>query len=297
MSCLALLPLLLFASQQDFVADALKALDAGQPAVAEPLLRQAVSAAPDDYFGHFNLALALSMQNKDEEAVSEFRRALALKPGLYEADLNLGMVLLRDKKASDALPVLKEAVEAKPDLARPNFYYGEALLQTGDSAGADHYIRAAAAIDPRYRDNIPAPAPPAPPPVTLAPAPLSEFDTRMNLGKKLRDDHKYDEAAQQFIDATKLQPDSTPAWNNLAGVLVIAKRFSEAVGALDRLKALEPETPGQLYFRAISLDSLRQHKPAVAAYRQFLAADGGKMPDEEFLARQRIRIIESEMKR
>src|SRR5271167_4452895 len=100
-SLAAVIGFLLFAPSQDFLADGLKALDAGQPAAAETLFRQAAEASPGDYFGHFNLALALSMQNKDAEAVPEFRKTLEQKPGLYEADLNLGMILLRDKNAAD----------------------------------------------------------------------------------------------------------------------------------------------------------------------------------------------------
>jgi len=71
----------------------------------------------------------------------------------------------------------------------------------------------------------------------------------------------------------------------------------QGLDALDRAKAMAPETPGQLYFRAISLDGLRQHKPALEAYRQFLAVADGKFPDQEFLSRQRMRIIEEEIRR
>lgn len=401
----ALIGFFLSAPPQDFLADGLKALDAGQPAAAESLLRQAAEANPGDYFVHFNLALALSMQNKDAEAVPEFRKTLELKPGLYEADLNLGMILLRDKNAAEALPVLKEAAESKPEVARPNFYYAQALFATGDFAGSEmHYavavkadtrpsaaaelglgqsllrqsrldeaaghLRAAIALDVRYRDSLlelaaayekagqlPAamaiyrefPDNPAAKQrigelllasdnytaaipnleervkseptennrLALADAYTatkqfgkaieqmqlaaasdpSNFEIRMNLGKTLRDQHQYSAAARQFAAAAKLHPDSLPAWNELATVLVINKNFAEALDALDHAKALGKETPGQLYFRAISLDSLKAHKPAIEAYRQFLQGDAGKMPDEEFLARQRIRIIEAEIKR
>src|SRR5271163_4491742 len=102
----ALLAMLLFAPP-DFLAEGLKALDANEPAAAEPLLRQAVEAVPSDYSAHFNLAIALSLQQKDAEAIGEFQKTLALKPGLYQADLNLGMLLLRNKRPGEALPVLK----------------------------------------------------------------------------------------------------------------------------------------------------------------------------------------------
>ena len=73
--------------------------------------------------------------------------------------------------------------------------------------------------------------------------------------------------------------------------------YAGSLAALDHVRALGKEVPGDFFYRAISLEKLKQPKPALEAYRQFLASDGGKMPDEEFQARQRIRILESELKR
>jgi hypothetical protein len=73
--------------------------------------------------------------------------------------------------------------------------------------------------------------------------------------------------------------------------------YADGLAALDRVRALGKELPGDFYFRAICLEKLRQLKPAVEAYRQFLATDGGKMSDQEFLARQRVRILENELNR
>jgi hypothetical protein len=47
--------------------------------------------------------------------------------------------------------------------------------------------------------------------------------------------------------------------------------------------------------RAITLDKLRQLKPALEAYEQFLAQSNGKHPDQEFQARQRARIIRHQL--
>jgi hypothetical protein len=49
--------------------------------------------------------------------------------------------------------------------------------------------------------------------------------------------------------------------------------------------------------RAIILDRLHDLKDALASYQSFLATDKGKSPNEEFKARQRIRIIENELHR
>jgi tetratricopeptide (TPR) repeat protein len=321
---------LLQLAQQDYLADATKALDADQPAVAEPLLRKAIEANPNDYFAHFNLGLALSLQDKDSEAITEFRTTLQQKPGLYEAELNLGMVLLRDKQPAEAVSVLKEAAAVKPTDPTPNFYLAQAFFDTGDaeqalqhyrlvaeadpkSARAQYgigrsllrmgkrdeaapYYQAAAALDLDYRDRLQELTPTAPSPSPPQNLP-SEYDRIMNSAKGLRDTHQSQKAAEQFLAATKLRPEAVEPWRELAALLVEEKNYTQGLAALDRAKALAPETPGQLYFRAISLDGLRQHKPAIEAYRQFLAVAGGKFPNQEFLSRQRVRIIEEEIKR
>src|SRR5215472_14885864 len=114
-----LLVALLLLQSDDSIDQGLKALDANQPGAAEGFFRKAVAADPSDYFAHFNLALALSQQRKDAEAIPELRRTLELKPGLYEANLNLGTLLLRNKESADAAEPLHDAVEAKPTEARP----------------------------------------------------------------------------------------------------------------------------------------------------------------------------------
>lgn len=273
---------LLLANAQDFLADGTKALDANQPAAAEALFRQAIAADPKDYLAHFDLALALSMQRKDAEAIPELRRTLELKPGLYEADMNLAIILLRDRMPAEALPVLKEAMEAKPAEARPHALYDQALGQIDEIKQEEARLEAARLEEAKREAKRQAEAP---------------FNNHMDRGRQLRDDHKYAEAAQEFMAASKIRPDSITVWRELAAAFVINKNFPEGLAALDRLKALGDETPGDLYFRAISLDSLHQHKPALEAYRRFLAVAGGKFPDDEFRARQRARIIEDEMKR
>jgi tetratricopeptide (TPR) repeat protein len=404
----AFIAVVLFAPAQDFLAEGLKALDANQPAAAEPLLRQAVEADTKDASAHFNLALALSLQQKDSEAIRELRRTLELQPGLYQAQINLGILLLRDKLPAEALPVLKEAAEAKSDApqraARAQLYYAQALFETGDAEQAEaHYraateldpqlpaaqaglartllrkgklpeaaehFRAAAERDPQYRDgllelaaayenakilpeaiaiyqqfpdnpaararlgqlrvasgNSAAAIPDLERAVEASPTlanrlALSDayklnkqtdkvveqlqlaaasdpvnYTVRMFLGRELRDAHKGMAAAQQFSAAAKIRPDSVEAWNELASILVVNEDYVDGLAALDRVRALGKEVPGDLYYRAIALEKLRQPKPAMEAYRQFLGTDGGKMPDQEFLARQRIRIIESELNR
>jgi Tfp pilus assembly protein PilF len=393
----ALLFVLLLA--QDYLADALKALDANQPAAAEPLLRKAIEAEPTDFGAHFNLALALSLQNKDSEAITELRKTLELKPGLYEANLNLGILLLRNKLPADAAIVLKEALDAKPADPRPSLFYAQALFDSGDFPAAARRYEIILSADPastdahlglgrallqqsklpeaaaqfraaNYKDalleiaaqyeksdqkaeaialyrefpenaavrqrlgqllidtkdaaaaipNLEASVRQSPNTsnrlaladayklakektkmleqlALAAAADPNNHDLRMAYGRSLRDEHRLVPAAQQFLAATKVKPDSIEAWNELASALIISENYAEGLSALDHIRALGKEIPGNYFLRAITLDRLKMKPQAVAAYQQFLAADSGAHPDQEFQARQRMRIIELELKK
>ncbi len=204
---------LLLAPPQDYLAEGLKSLDANQPAAAELLLRKAVETDPKDLSAHFNLALALSLQHKDPDAVAEYHTVLDLKPGLYEADLNLGILLLRDKRPADALPVLKEAAEAKPGETRPNLYFAQALLETGDAAQAETRYAAIVAADPK---SVPA---------------------KLGLARALLKESKLADAAAQFRAA-----------NDKDGLLEVGTLYEKA-GKIPEAIAIYREFPGNAEVR------------------------------------------------
>jgi len=309
--------------------------------------QQQTPAAPDDFQEHFNKALALSQEHKDDEAIAEYRRTLELKPGLFEANANLGILLLRNKRPQDALAFLKAAAEAKPNDQRTSFYYADALLATGDleearrrysadpqsPAAKSGLLNVAAALE-RAGKTSEAVAIyklyPDDPAVHTRAAELEKvdhlaladkyredkdtakmleqlrlavvsdpknFDTRMSLGRALRDNRQLLPAAEQFFAATKLKPDAAEAWNELASALIVSEKYAEGLAALDHVRALHKEIPGDFFLRAITLDKLQQRPQALEAYRQFLDADGNAHPDQEFQARQRMRIIEKELRK
>ncbi len=130
-------------------ADGIKALGEGKYEVAVEAFSKAIQADPQDYFAHFNLALAYTLLERDAEALPEYRKTLELKPGLFEAQLNEGIVLLRQKNGAEALPLLEAAAAQKPQEFRPRYYLAEAQLATGDLAKAEANYRAAAELDPK----------------------------------------------------------------------------------------------------------------------------------------------------
>jgi tetratricopeptide (TPR) repeat protein len=349
---------------------------------------------------HFDLAVQLSIDGKDAEAIPEYRKVLELMPDLYEAHINLGQVLLRSKNAAEAVPHLKRAHEQKPQEFRPVYYLAEALFDVGQFADAIPAYTAAAALDaksanaelgwgrsltrldkraeaaPHYRKaaaldaqlksfllelaqaheekgeaetaialyrefpenpaaiervgllsmragqdkeaiaalesvvkTSPTPAnrlalaqayvrvknlPSAEPLAAKLAAESGTFEHRMFYARILRDQRKIKEAAQQFYEATKLNPAAADAWSEFSGMLILDEQYPQALLALDKVKELGAEKEGHVFFRATTLDRLNLRKEALEYYQRFLATSKTN-PDQEFQARQRARILQLEL--
>ena len=392
----------LLAQVPDYVAEGLRALDAGNSDAAVESFTKAVVADPADYSAHFNLGLVYSMSNKDALAIPEYKKTLELRPGLYEAQLNLSMSLLNANNPAEAIPFLKAAGVQKPKEFKPVYYLATALLETRQlaeaitefekavemdaaSAGAElglgqalarqghrneaepHYRKAAnlehsyhsyllelAALyeengerqqalgiyrefpdDPGAQERaglvllqtgqsaaaiatlepVVAKSPTPSNQVALAQAYVKEnqlakaeplaakgvaaapedFELRMFYGRILRDQRRFPPAAEQFSAAAKIKPDVAQVWTELAGVLIMAEQPVDGLAALDRVHTLGAETSGHFYLRAITLDRLNKTKEALDAYIKFLAASQNVNPDQEFIARQRVKVLEKEL--
>jgi tetratricopeptide (TPR) repeat protein len=305
-----------------------------QAADAVPYLTAAVAQKSKEFRPSYYLAAALLASDNFAKAEQAYTAALALDPKSPDAELGLAHALVKQNKLTDAAPHFKKAAELNPkyndgllelaalyeaqkqpaeaialyqqfsDNPGAQERLGELLLSSGQPADAVTHFQAAiekspttanrAALAEAYIKNK---EPDKALPVTdaiLATDP-NNFDIRMLHGRILRDQRKFTPAAQDFVRATQMKPDYPNAWSELAGVLVMAEDYPAALGALDRLAALHAEKPGHVYLRAIVLDKIRQIKPALESYEKFLAMSNGQNPDEEFKARQRVRILQREL--
>lgn len=305
-----------------------------QASEAIPLFEAVVSAKPEDAKGHLYLAEAYQAAGKWPQAEEEFTKVLKLDAKNARASLGVGEALLHQGKLEEAKPHFDQAVEWDPSLKRFLLEYAVALADAGreqealpvlaqfpDSAGAcakagQLYLKsnqpdkAAASFECALRlDPTPANR------LALATAYLrsnqkekaapllkdalsaspDDWELQMTLGRIYRDEKNYAQAAGYFFNAAKLKPAAPEAWSELAGVLTLAQQYPQALGALDKLRELHAEKPGHYYLRAIILDKLRQLKPALESYQQFLRASNGQNPDQEFQARGRIKALQHEV--
>jgi tetratricopeptide (TPR) repeat protein len=274
--------------------------EAGNPAAAEPHYRTALELNPKSATAASGLGRVLAKQGRLADADPMYRKAAELDPSHKEALLELAALYDNAKQVKEAI-ALYEKFTDNP-IARERL--GELLLESGDAAGAIPHLEAAVAASatPANRYAL-ATAYVTQKEYGKAEALFTEalkaepenLQLRMNYARVLREQKKYEPAAQEFFRVTKAKPDFADAWSDLAGMLILLEQDQTALAALDKVRSLGAEKAAHHYFRAIILDRNKAAQPALESYEKFLALSEGKNPDEEFKARQRVRILKKEV--
>jgi tetratricopeptide (TPR) repeat protein len=197
-----------------------------------------------------------------EEAIAIYKQ-FPDNPGARE---RMGVLLLENGQAADAVTELENAVKTSPTAAN-RFALATAYLKAKQNDKALPLIAAAVQQEPK---NV---------------------ELRLTLGRLLRESKNLPGAAQEFLNAAQVDPKSRDAWRELASTLFLAGNYQGTLSAFDRLKGLGEESPAQWYLRALCYDRMQLYKEALPAYEKFLEVSGGKSPEEEFKARQRIRVV------
>jgi tetratricopeptide (TPR) repeat protein len=208
----------------------------------------------------------LSSQKRYEEAETWLRKFVAQNPQDRQAREQLARLLAAQGKPQEAIAALEEA--GKNPATPPSRELAELYLQ------AKQYQQA----EPLFRELVKANA--------------NDPALHFGLGVSLLYQLKYSEAESELLQAVKLKGDYSEAYGYLADAARENKHYELAIRALDARSKYLPENPMTFFIRATSYDSLRMPKQAVENYKRFLAAAGGKYPDQEFQARHRLKAIE-----
>ncbi len=301
-------PLLRAASQQKpnqvrpkrYLGDSLLAI--GDLAGAAEAYTQAIALDPKLGAAELGLGQSLARQGKLDDALPHYQRAAVLDPALKSFLLELGVAFSKANRAEDAIALLKQFPEdpgAREEL-------GRLYLATNRPADVVAQLEAVAAASPTQGNKLALASayiknnqPDLAAPIlkeALAANP-NDYDLRMVVARLHRDKHDYIRAGNEFVSAAQLRPSSVEALNEAASAFVIAQQYPQALAVLDKIHSLNAESAGDFYYRALVLDKLHQIKPAITNYQRFLAVSQGKFPDQEFVARQRSRILEREATR
>ena len=272
---------------------------------------RALQLKPDDAATH--LALAKLLVTADAGAAEEhLRRAIALDSSLDDARLMLAEVLeARAAQGADTLPevaaIYQEYLAAHPEREGLRFRLAEIYISQKRFADAIRELEAARAagspsfdlnytllqayVESKATDKA----------LALLPELLAQNaqnkDLHLMLGSLRMEKRQYREAAAAFRLVTELEPNLTPGYTNLASALFLLKDYAGTVAALERVAALGKDTAGTYFLRALALDQLDRKPAALENYQRFLETDGEKNPDQNFQARQRIRVLSREVRR
>jgi len=239
----------------------------GDAAGAETAYRKVLENDPESPVAASGLAHVLIERKKYPEAEELLAGALKKEPDNAAMTAQLAAVYVAEDKA-DALPLL-EGWRAK----HPKDEVMERML-AGVEADAGEYEKS----DALY--------------VELLAASPKDGELLTGHGQNLIRLHRYAEAVQVFEAATNVDETNGDAWNGLAFSAFQTHQPQITIHALTVRRKYLPESAIIYFLWATAYDTLHDKKQAVAYYRRFLDSSAGKMPDQEWQARQRMTLLE-----
>lgn len=217
---------------------------------AESHLRAALALREDFPEAWDRLGQALGQQQKFPEAEAAFVHALELRPNFTQARVNRAMSQVGAGRTNEALATLRDATTRDTNNAAAWQNLSRLCAATGDAVGAAEAADAVAQLRPQLaaaqsqaaeawqRANRPERAAPR----WLATLKLNpdNVQARYFLALKLASEKQFAQAAEQFREVTRRQPDLATAHLNLGVALMQLQRPEEALGPFERAAELDP---------------------------------------------------------
>lgn len=241
-------------------------------ASAEAAYKRVLQREPNSAAATSGLAHLLLKERKMEEAEPLLRKALEQNSQDPALTAQLASILLAEKKNEEALNLLTKAHEKTPKDTTLSLMLADAFTATGNFPGAIELYRQLIQVQPNDPDLL------------------------NTYGQGLIRQQKFEEAIGIFEKATHLDPKNVDAWSGLAFAASEAHQPQITLSALDARTKLAPDTPPTYFLKAAAYDTLHQDKAASEAYRQFLNSSGGKFPNQEWQAKQRLALLEKTKK-
>ena len=241
--------------------------NANEPDAAEAAYRRLLAKNPGSTAATSDLVHLLIARQKYPEAETLLRDALAKSPDDPALTAQLATVLVGEDKA-DALPLIQKLHDQHPNDDSITRMLARILADAGDSSGSDHLYLALLKTSPND-------------PVLL-----------VAHGQNMIRQLQYGPAFAVFDKATQLDPDNGDAWSGLAFAASRTNQPAITIHALTMRSKSLPELPSTYFLWATAYDNLHQKQQAAEYYHHFLDASAGKFPDQEWQARQRLKLLE-----
>ena len=240
---------------------------AGEYDAAEAAYRRVLAKEPNAAAANKGLAHVLIVQKRYADAETLLRAALQQSPDEPALTAQLATVLAAQDKA-EALPLLEKLHDAHPQDPAITNMLAAVMADAGDYAGSDRLYVALLAATPNDSSLL--------------------LAHGQNLIRLLR----FPEAFAAFDRATQIDPANADGWSGLAFSASKTSQPAVTLHALTMRSKYLPEVPSTYFLWATAYDSLHQRVQAAAYYHHFLESSAGKFPDQEWQARQRIKLLE-----
>jgi predicted Zn-dependent protease len=175
-------------------------------------------------------------------------------------------VLAAQDKA-EALPLLQQLHADHPAAPAITRMLAEVLSDAGDYAGSDQLYTSLLAANP------------------------TDPTLLVAHGQNLVHQAGFAQAYAVFDKATQIDASNADGWSGLAFTASRTGHYEVTLHALDMRSKLQPDTASTLFLWATAYDSLNRKQQAAAYYHRFLNAAGGKFPNQEWQARQRLQVL------
>ena len=195
-------------------------------------------------------AVASHKDGKLQDAERLYRAILHSQPTHPDANHNLGVLAVSVKKADMALPLFKTALEANPKIEKFWLSYIDALIKEKQNEVAKQVLEQA------KKQGV---------------AGKKLAEAHNNLGNRLKELGRLDEAEASYTIAIALKPDFAEAHNNLGITLKELGRLDEAEASYTKAIALKPDFAEAHSNLGITLKELGRLDEAEASYTQAIA--------------------------
>jgi tetratricopeptide (TPR) repeat protein len=238
-----------------------------QHEAAEAAYRRVLAQDPKSVAANSGLAHVLIQGKHYPDAEKFIRAALQQQPDDLTLNAQLATVLAAQDDA-DAVPLLQKLHAAHPADSAITGMLAQVLAEAGDFEGSDKLYVALLAKSP------------------------DDVDLLNAHGQNLIRQQRFSEAMAVFDKATKLDSADADAWSGIAFAASKLHQPAVAVHALTVRAKYLPEVPATYFLWATSYDSLNDKPAAITYYHHFLDSSGGKFPNQEWQARQRLQLLE-----
>jgi tetratricopeptide (TPR) repeat protein len=279
----------------------------GQTEPAEKQFQEALRLDPALGIAAFDLGQLHLGRRRYADALAAFERAAELDPKLIQVQLGIALALEGLDRLPEAGSHFEQHLAAKPDDLETRFHAARLYLQQGENAQAYENLQAVHRANPqlpgvaaalgdvcallkRFAESEKYYA------EALATAPQNP-DLHRALGQTLIGQERFTEAEAEFRTSLRLDPRNRDAAEGLAASLYFQKRYAEAVPLVENLTRTAGAPAGLIFVLATCYDHLRDLPRALQAYERFLELSQNQRPDQEWQARQRVKVLRRELRK